>query len=80
MEEAILNITYDGQQGELGDMVPYDTTDAEIKRIAGEAVANGDVTGITATEADFTDFIVDRFPARDGLPNRLSLRPKTPFG
>jgi hypothetical protein len=81
MENAHLNITYAGQQGDLPDPMPYDASDADIKRIATEAIHNGDVPGIEADlNADFNDFVVDRFPARDGLPNRLSLRPKTPFG
>lgn len=79
MTEAILTITYEGHQGDLEDPLPYDLPDNEVLRIAQEAVSSG-VTGIPNTEADFTDFVVNRYPARDGLPNRISLRPKTPFG
>jgi hypothetical protein len=51
---ARLNITYNGQQGDLPDLVAYDASDADLKRF---------------------------FPAREEVPfNRLSLRPKTPFG
>ena len=79
--QATLNITYNGQQGNLPDLVPYDLTDAEVKRIATEAVGQG-IPGITADpNVNFTDFVVDRFPSRADVPeNRLSLRPKTPFG
>ena len=46
-----------------------------------EAVQAG-IPGIDADEAaDFGDFVVDRFPAREDIPfNRISIRPKTPFG
>jgi len=79
---AKLNITYDGQQGDLPDAVSFDSTDADLMQGATEAVRAGDVPGIDAhPDADFTDFIVDRYPVCAGVPfNRLSLRPKTPFG
>ena len=76
---AILNITYNKQQGDLPDPLPYDLSDDEIKRIATEALAVG-IKGIDPVTADFTQFMVDRTPAHDGLPDRLSLRPKTAFG
>jgi len=79
---ARLTITYNGQQGDLPDAVTYDSTDADLKQGATEAVRAGDIPGIDAApEADFTDFIVDRYSANAGVPYaRLSLRPKTPFG
>lgn len=79
---AKLNITYDGEQGELPDWVAFDSTDAALKQMAAESVRDGYVPGIDAkADADFTDFVVDRFPAKPSLPfNRLTLRPKTPFG
>jgi len=84
---AKLNITYnpgagqDAQQGELPDMVSYDASDADIKRMATEAVAGG-VPGIDADpDADLTGYVVDRFPAREDMPvPRISVREKTPFG
>ena len=81
MTDARLTITYNGQQGDLPDMVPYDADDRDIKQMATESLRDGYVPGIDAVDADFGDFVVDRFPARDDVPyNRLSLRPKTPFG
>jgi hypothetical protein len=79
---AKLTITYNGQQGDLPDPVSYDMTDGDLKQVATESVRNGDIPGIDADgTANFTDFVVDRFPAREDVPfNRLSLRPKTPFG
>lgn len=79
--EARLNITYGGQQGDLPDTVPYDLPDADILRLAQEALIGG-IPGIDPVpDANLKDFVVDRFPARDDVPyNRLSVRPKTPFG
>ena len=79
--EARLNITYKGQQGDLPDAVLYDLEDQEVRRIVLEALVSG-VPGIDPDEnPDITDFVIDRFPAHEGVPyNRLSMRPKTPFG
>lgn len=79
---AKLTITFKGQQGDLPDMVAYDSTDGDLKQVATESIRTGYIPGIDAdADADFTDFVVDRFPAREDVPfNRLSLRPKTPFG
>lgn len=83
MPMARLNITYNGQNGDLLNLVPYDSSDETIKQMAAEAmVQQGQVPGIDAVaNADFANFVVDRFPATEGVAfNRLSLRPKTPFG
>lgn len=80
--EARVNVTFAGQNGDLPDPVSYDATDAEVLRMVTEAVQTGGVPGIPADpDANFTDFVVDRFEANDARPYRLlSLRPKTPFG
>jgi len=79
--EARLNITVNGMNGDLLDPVMFDATDDDIKNWATEAVSNGDVPGIEAVpNVDFTDFVVDRFTANDEQPNRIFIRPKTPFG
>jgi len=79
--EARLNITYSGSNGDLADPVFFDASDADVKAWATEAVRNGSVPGIPAdAAADFTDFVIDRFSANEEQPNRLFLRPKTPFG
>jgi len=79
---ARLNITIEGMNGDVPDFISYDLSDGEIKTIASESVESGYVPGIEGvTDADFTDFVVDRFPATAGVAfNRLVLRPKTPFG
>lgn len=79
--DAILNITVNGQNGELPQPVFFDATDVDVKAWAAEAVRNGNVPGIDADpNVDFRDFVVDRFSAKDTLPARLVIRPKTPFG
>jgi hypothetical protein len=79
--EAMLNITVNGQNGNLRDPVSFEATDADIKAWATETVRNGGVPGIDADpNVSFHDFVVDRFAEKDGLPARLILRPKTPFG
>lgn len=79
--EARLNVTWAGSNGDLPDPVPFDSGDGDIKAWATEAVRNG-VPGIPAdATADFSDFVVDRFTATADVPvNRVLLRPKTPFG
>lgn len=79
--DAVLNITINGQNGDLRQVVNFEATDDEIRAWAAEAVRAGSVPGIDADpNCDFTNFVVDRFPPRDGLPARLVLRPKVPFG
>lgn len=80
-DQARINITHGGHNGDLPDPVSYDATDADIKAWVTEAVRGGSVPGIPAApNANFADFVVDRFPATGDLPNRISIRPKTPFG
>lgn len=79
--EARINITWGGKNGDYPDPVPFDASDGDIKQWASEAVRNGNVPGVDADQnVNFADFVVDRFEAADNLPNRLFLRPKTPFG
>lgn len=80
--EARVNITWAGSNGDLEQPVPYDATDGDIKQWVTEAVQTGSVPGITAdANADFTDFVVDRFGPTEARPWALvSVRPKTPFG
>jgi hypothetical protein len=80
-QEARLNVTYGGQNGDLVDPINFDANDVDIKRWATEAVRAGNIPGINADpNVNFTDFVVDRFSAKDDLPNRVALRPKVPFG
>lgn len=79
---ARLNITFGGQNGDLPDPVSYDAADGDIKQWASEAVRTGGIPGLAEnTNANFTDFVVDRFDATEVRPYKLlQLRPKTPFG
>ena len=82
-DQARVNVTYGGENGDLPDPVSVDATDADIRQMVTEAVRGGGVPGIAAQEPDFTDFVVDRFPPKpeEGVEhNRVFLRPKTPFG
>jgi hypothetical protein len=79
--EALLNVTWNGQNGDLLDPIAYDASDDDIKVWAQEAIAAGSIPGIAAGVANFDDFVVDRFAASREVPhNRVFVRPKTPFG
>ena len=80
--EARVNVTYGGQNGDLPDTVHVQATDFEIRTWVTEAVRSGSIPGIRATRgANFRDFVVDRFSATEARPyNLIQLRPKTPFG
>jgi hypothetical protein len=80
--EARVNITYGGQNGDLPDTVLFDSTDGDVKGWVTEAIRAGSVPGIIAAPtADFRDFVVDRFAANEQRPyNLIQIRPKTPFG
>jgi hypothetical protein len=82
INQARVNITIAGENGDLRDPIFFDASDVDIKTWVTEAVANGSVPGIPANRnADFTDFVVDRFAANAERPyNLVQVRPKTPFG
>jgi len=81
MEPAVLNLTYNGQCGDLPDDVAFDLSTAEIIEMAEEALRAGSFLGIDADEeATLQGFKVERYPAKDGTPNRLVCRPSVPFG
>lgn len=80
--EARVNVTINGQNGDLPDTVNRDASDIDIKRWVTEAVRAGSVPGIAADpNASFQDFVVDRFGPNETRPHSLiQIRPKTPFG
>lgn len=80
--EARVNVTYGGSNGDLPDPVSYDSGDGDVKTWVSEAIRTGGIPGIAATaNVDLTDFVVDRFTANEARPfNLIQLRPKTPFG
>ena len=81
-DEARVNVTWNGQNGDLEDPVFFESTDGDLRAMVTEAVQNGDVPGIGADpNANFTDFVVDRFRATGAEDwNKIHIRPKTPFG
>ncbi|MEM9454205.1 MAG: hypothetical protein AAGF11_08490 [Myxococcota bacterium] len=82
MRYARLNITWNGQNGDLPDPVSWHASDKEILRWATEAVQSGSVPGITKTgHVRMHTFVVDRFPANKEIrEDRIYVRPRTPFG
>jgi len=83
MEDRIarLNVTYKGQNGDLPDGVAYDTPREDLLRVAEESIRGGYIPGIPADPtASLAGFEIDRFDATLDLPDRLMIRPKTPFG
>jgi len=80
--QARVNVTWQGQNGDLPDPVSFDANDGDVKTWVTEAVRGGNVPGIRADRAaNFHDFVVDRFTATEARPyNLIQLRPKTPFG
>jgi len=81
--DARVNVTFAGNNGDLPDLVNFDSTDGDLKQMVTEAIRGGGVPGIPATaNVDLTDFVVDRFDATGGdrLIPALFVRPKTPFG
>ena len=81
-DEARVNVTFAGQNGELPQPVFAQSSDADVKTWVTEAVRNGGIPGIRAdVNADFRDYVVDRFDPTEARPHRLIiLRPKTAFG
>lgn len=81
-DQARLNITFGGFNGDLADPIGAELTDGDVKQIAAEALAAGSVIGVPAhSGADLRDFVVERFAPTEGFAyTRILLRPKTPFG
>ena len=67
---ATLNVTHGGLSQDVGQMA-YDTSDADIVRIAEES--------LELSPGTLQYFVVDRFDTPEG-GKRIYLRPKVPFG
>lgn len=79
--EARVNVTWNGQNGELPDPVSYDAANGDVLAWAAEAIRGGNIPGIDADGAvNLQDFVVERYNAKDGRDNQIMVRPKTPFG
>ena len=80
-DQARVNVTWQGENADLPDPVSFDATDGDVKQWVTEAVRAGFPGMPAAHDANFGDFVVDRFRSNDACPyNRLMVRPKTPFG
>lgn len=78
--KATLHIQYMGSIGCLKDVVPFDSTDEEIRQIATKVVQTGAIDGITEDPiANFTNFVTDRLALPEEVNSLIHLRPKTPF-
>jgi hypothetical protein len=82
MRYARLNITWNGQNGDLPDPVSWHASDKEILQWAAEAIRSGSIPGISKTHnVQLQRFVVDRFPANKQVSeDRIYVRPPTPFG
>jgi len=79
--DARVNVTFGGCNGDLEDPVLFAASDEDVKNWVSEAITGGSIPGIPAQQADLSDFVVDRFSPTEGRPyNLIQLRPKTPFG
>ena len=80
--EAILNVTWANNNGDLRDPVSFDADPEDIRTWATEAVRTGGVTNIAADlNVNFTDYVIERYAATEETPyNRIFLRPKANFG
>lgn len=82
MNQAVLNITYNGLSADYPLDVDYQLNDRDVRRIAIEVVRSGGVRGLqmpTLADHAFDDYVVDRFDTPQG-GRRIYLRPKVPFG
>jgi hypothetical protein len=85
--EAMVNVTYNGQNFELPDPVNYTAGDEDVKGWISEAIRTGSIRGVAADpNVDLINFVVDRFDApADPAPgqrahNLIQIRPKTAYG
>ena len=80
--EALVNVTYDGQNGDMPNPVPAEASQEDVLAWVAEALRSGDVPGIPADpRPDLLDFVVERIPVSAAYPYvRLMVRPKADFG
>ena len=48
IDQATLNVTWAGNNGDLPDAVSYDSSDADLKQVASEAIRTGYIPGVDA--------------------------------
>lgn len=80
-DQAFLNVTYNGENGDMPEPVSLDASDEDIRQFAEEAIKNGDMRGLPADiDVSLDGFVVQRFAKNNDRPARIMIRPKTPFG
>lgn len=80
--EARVNITWAGQNGDLPDPVRFDATDGDVRQWVAEALRAGDIPGFAPdANVNLQDHIVERYAPTEVRPyNLIQIRPKTAFG
>lgn len=79
---ATLNITYNGISADYPFGLDERVSDADVRRIAVEAIRSGSVPGLQIghlNAAAFSNYLIDRLGGPHGN-TRIYLRPKVPFG
>lgn len=82
IEQARVNITHAGLNGELPETVFYRSDKEQIRAWVTEALRTGSIPGIPEDpRADIADYSIETFDADEATPyNRIFVRPKTVFG
>lgn len=85
MADARVNINYNSLNGDLQEMVNFDSTDDQVREWVSEAIRTGSVPGMTPAAndeaVDLSGYKVERFPATDARPfDLIQVRPKTAYG
>jgi hypothetical protein len=80
--EAQVNVTYGGNNGDLAQTVFFESSDADVKAWVTEALRAGSIPGLGAhVNADLHDYVVDRHKPTEARPhNLIQIRPKTAYG
>jgi hypothetical protein len=80
--EAMVNLTWGGQNYDLTNPVLYDMPEADLKGMLAEVIrAGGDGIAADANVGPMSDYVVMRHEATATRPHRLiTVRPKTAFG
>jgi len=81
-DQAKVNVTYAGQNGELPAPVSLASTEEDIRQMVTEALRGGGIPGIPADpDADISGYVVKTFDPTVARPHHLiNVRPKTEFG
>lgn len=76
---VVLNVTYNGENGDFYEPINRDLTDREVKDLVVQGLREGRVRGVEAVpNADIGDFVVDRYLNAE-VP-KIMVRPKVTFG